>query len=102
RFFAFGTPARYPRTPRAVVIYPRAVALEPRAVGVVVEAQLVDERLSRTAVPHHQVFHFFQAAQMQPQLCVAPARVLAHGAPRETILGGFHLQALTLFLGHLL
>ena len=104
-------PATGPRTPRAVAIYPRAVFIvaieltqpgEHRpAFGVHLEVHLIDERLPWPAVAHDQVFQFFQPSQMHPQLCVAPARVLPHRGPRETVVQPLDLEPRAFFSHHL-
>ena len=40
--------------------------------------QLVNEALASTAAMNEQVFELFQAREVQPQLCVAPAGELAN------------------------
>ena len=48
---------------------------------------------------HDQVLQFFQPSQMHPELCIAPARVLPHRGPRETVVAALDLQPRA-FLGH--
>jgi hypothetical protein len=63
--------------------------------------QLVFERLATATAMHEQVFQFGKARQVDLQLRIAPARVLAHPPAAKAVLRTADLLIVTGALDHL-